>query len=128
LLYDSAYAAARSRFGPSSYFGYLRDLVRHHAGLPVVIAEFGVPSSRGLAHWQPQGLTHGGLDERAHAAATARLAAEIRDAGAAGAPGAGARSGRRRRPRPGWRPGSGTRGPRAPSSSPGSTSGSSTTG
>ena len=85
LLYDSAYAAARSHFGPSSYFGYLSDLVRHHAGLPVVIAEFGVPSSRGLAHWQPQGLTHGGLDERAHAAATARLAAEIREAGAAGA-------------------------------------------
>ncbi len=85
LLYDPAYAAARSRFGPSSYLGYLRDLVRHHAGLPVVIAEFGVPSSRGLAHWQPQGLTHGGLDERAHAAVTARLAAEIREAGAAGA-------------------------------------------
>jgi hypothetical protein len=85
LLHDSAYAAARSGFGPSNYFGYLRDLVRHHAGLPVVIAEFGVPSSRGLAHWQPQGFTHGGLDERAQAAATARLAAEIRESGAAGA-------------------------------------------
>ncbi len=85
LLQDSGYAAARSSFGPSSYYGYLRDLVRHHAGLPVVVAEFGVPSSRGLAHWQPQGLTHGALDERAHAAATARLAAEVRESGAAGA-------------------------------------------
>jgi hypothetical protein len=85
LLHDPAYAAARSSFGPSSYFGYLRELVRHHSGLPVVIAEFGVPSSRGLAHWQPQGFTHGGLDERAQAAATARLAAEIRESGAAGA-------------------------------------------
>jgi hypothetical protein len=85
LLLDPGYAAVRSSFGPSSYFGYLRDLVRHHSGMPVVIAEFGVPSSRGLAHWQPQGFTHGGLDERAQAAATARLAAEIRESGAAGA-------------------------------------------
>ncbi|HSE27162.1 MAG TPA: tetratricopeptide repeat protein [Gemmatimonadales bacterium] len=85
LLHDPAYAAARSSFGPSSYFGYLRELVRHHAGLPVLVAEFGVPSSRGLAHWQPQGLTHGGLDEAAHAVAVSRLAAEVRESGAAGA-------------------------------------------
>ncbi|MGH7586326.1 MAG: tetratricopeptide repeat protein [Gemmatimonadales bacterium] len=85
LLLDSAYATARSSFGPSSYFGYLRDLVVHHAGLPVVISEYGVPSSRGVAHWQPQGLTHGGHDERAQADLTRRMTAEIREAGAAGA-------------------------------------------
>ncbi len=85
VIQDPGYASARSSFGPSSYFGYLRDLVAHHAGLPVVISEFGVPSSRGLAHRQPQGLHHGGLDERGQAAADARLAAEIREAGAAGA-------------------------------------------
>ncbi|HJS48640.1 MAG TPA: hypothetical protein VJ773_11695, partial [Gemmatimonadales bacterium] len=81
---DPGYARARSSHGPSSYFGYLRDLVARHAGLPVVISEVGVPSSRGLAHAQPQGLTHGGLDERAHAAATSRLADEVRESGAAG--------------------------------------------
>jgi hypothetical protein len=84
ILYDSAYTAARSSFGRSNYFGYLRDLKRHHAGIPLVIAEFGVPTSRGNAHLQPQGWNHGGLDEREAAAINARLAAEIREAGAAG--------------------------------------------
>jgi len=32
------------------YEAYLRDLQRHHAGIPLMIAEFGVPSSRGMAH------------------------------------------------------------------------------
>lgn len=85
LLHDAGYSAAHSSFGTSSYAGYLRELVAHHAGRPVVIAEYGVPSSRGVAHWQPQGLTHGGHDESRHAELTARLTAEIRESGAAGA-------------------------------------------
>ena len=44
---DPGYAAARSSFGQSNYFGYLRDLQRHHAGVPLLISEYGVPSSRG---------------------------------------------------------------------------------
>jgi hypothetical protein len=85
LLYDSAYAAARSSFGPSNYIGYLRDLKQHHAGIPMVISEFGVPTSRGDAHIQPQGWDHGGHGEADAAAINARLAAEIRESGAAGA-------------------------------------------
>jgi len=81
---DSAYGAARSGIGPSHYFGYLRALKRHHAGRPLLIAEFGVPSSRGTSHLQPEGMDHGGLDERAMAALDTRLAREIREAGAAG--------------------------------------------
>jgi len=85
LLYDSAYVAAKSSFGPSNYIGYLRDLKKHHAGMPMVISEFGVPTSRGNAHFQPQGFNHGGLGEVEAAAINARLAAEIKEAGAAGA-------------------------------------------
>ena len=84
ILYDSAYSVARSSLGPSNYIGYLRDLKRHHAGIPLVISEFGVPTSRGVAHLQPQGWNHGGLDETQAAAINARLAAEIREVGAAG--------------------------------------------
>lgn len=84
MLYDPAYRRASSRGGPSTYFGYLRDLVTHHAGMPVVIAEYGVPSSRGEAHWQPQGWTHGGLDEEAMARIDARLTRDIHESGAAG--------------------------------------------
>lgn len=81
---ETAYGEARSSFGPSHYFGYLLDLKRHYAGMPVVITEYGVPSSRGDAHRQPEGLDHGGHDERSMAAADVRLTREIREAGLAG--------------------------------------------
>jgi tetratricopeptide (TPR) repeat protein len=84
MFQDPQYGAARSSYGPSHYFGYLLDLKRHYAGMPVVISEYGVPSSRGDAHRQPEGLDHGGHDERAMAADDVRLTAEIREAGLAG--------------------------------------------
>jgi tetratricopeptide (TPR) repeat protein len=82
--YDSTYGAARSSYGPSHYYGYLLDLKRHHAGRPLVIGEYGVPSSRGMAHLQPEGLNHGGHDEAEMAAMDVRLTREIREAGLAG--------------------------------------------
>lgn len=85
MVYDPGYARARSSEGPSHYFGYLRELVAHHGDMPVVISEYGVPSSRGNAHLQPQGWHHGGHDEQAQAAINARLTREIHEAGAAGA-------------------------------------------
>ncbi|HEY7480496.1 MAG TPA: tetratricopeptide repeat protein [Gemmatimonadales bacterium] len=85
MILDPGYQSARSSEGPSSYFGYLRDLVQHHRGIPTVISEYGVPSSRGNAHIHPQGWSHGGHDEQAMARIDARLTREIREAGAAGA-------------------------------------------
>ena len=76
---DSAYGAA-----PSHYLGYLRDLQRHHAGRALLIAEYGVPSSRAIAHLDADGMHHGGHDERAMAARDVQLTREIRDAGLAG--------------------------------------------
>jgi hypothetical protein len=84
VLLDPEYRKARSAEGQSSYFGYLRELVAHHAAIPTVISEYGVPSSRGIAHLHPQGWSHGGHDERAMAAIDARLTREIRQSGAAG--------------------------------------------
>ncbi len=84
LLYDPGYNRASSSEGRSNYFGYLRDLKRHHAGIPLLLSEYGVPSSRGLAHLQTQGWHHGGHDEVAMAVIDARLTREIREAGAAG--------------------------------------------
>lgn len=82
---DPGYAKARSSDGPSRYFGYLQELIRHHAGLPTVISEYGVPSSRGTAHLHPDGWHHGGHDEHEMAAIDARMTREIRESGAAGA-------------------------------------------
>lgn len=85
LVLDPGYATARSPEGPSHYFGYLRALVEHHGAMPVIISEYGVPSSRGNAHLQPQGWHHGGHDERAQADINARLTRDIAASGAAGA-------------------------------------------
>lgn len=85
LIQDPGYLQASSSFGRSNYFGYLQDLRRVHRGIPLVISEFGVPTSRGSAHAQPQGWNHGGLSERESAVIYARMAAEIREVGAAGA-------------------------------------------
>src|SRR5437667_416865 len=80
---DSAYGTGSAE-GRSRYFGYLRALKQHHAGRPLLIAEYGVPSSRGVSHLQTDGLGHGGHDEREMAEIDARLTREVRAAGAAG--------------------------------------------
>lgn len=85
LNVDPTYSKARSPEGPSNYFGYLRELVAHHGEMPVVISEFGVPSSRGIGHFQPQGWNHGGLTEEQQASIDARLTRDIYASGAAGA-------------------------------------------
>lgn len=82
---NQRYASARSPEGPSRYYGYLRELVEHHGQMPVIISEYGVPSSRGIAHFQMDGWHHGGHSETEQASINARLTREIHAAGAAGA-------------------------------------------
>ncbi len=81
---DPGYGRARDARGPSNYIGYLRDLKAHHGAQPVLIAELGVPSSRGIAHLQPQGWNHGGHDERRQGEIDARLMQDVDEAGLAG--------------------------------------------
>lgn len=81
---DPGYAQARDAEGPNSYLGYLQALIAHHQRHPVLISEFGLTTSRSSAHWQPQGLTHGGLSEQDQARMLPRLIANVHDAGAAG--------------------------------------------
>ncbi|HMJ19613.1 MAG TPA: hypothetical protein VK478_14620, partial [Gemmatimonadaceae bacterium] len=85
LLVDPGYSKARSPEGSSNYYGYLRELVTHHGDMPVVISEYGVPSSRGIGHFQPQGWNHGGHSEQQQALIDARLTRDIYASGAAGA-------------------------------------------
>jgi len=82
---DPGYGAGRDHLGESPYAAYLRDLVAHHRRHAVLVAEVGVPSSRLVAHWQPQGLTHGGQSEREQGEQDARLVRNTYDAGCAGA-------------------------------------------
>jgi tetratricopeptide (TPR) repeat protein len=84
LLHDPVYGAAESPLGRSSYFGYLTDLKQRYQGVPLVIAEYGVPTSWGIAHFNPQGWHHGGHTEAASADINARLTREVAAAGMAG--------------------------------------------
>lgn len=47
----------------NNYAGYLRDLNESH-DMPILIAEFGVPASRGMTHKNPFGWNQGFISER----------------------------------------------------------------
>jgi hypothetical protein len=70
---DPTYAQVRDADGVNRYAGYLRALKAHHGRQPVLVAEFGMSTSRGTAHLQPEGLNHGGHDEAEAMRQTARL-------------------------------------------------------
>jgi len=48
----------------SMYFKYLEELKSHHANMPLLVAEYGAPTSRGSAHIHPQGWNNGYLTEK----------------------------------------------------------------
>jgi hypothetical protein len=73
LNLESDYASGRDRQGPSRYAAYLDELKRYHGHQPVLVAEFGISTSRGVAHVQPEGWDHGGLDEQRQAELVARM-------------------------------------------------------
>ena len=70
--------------GPNSYLGYLNDLKAHYSSMPLVIAEFGVPSSWGSAHQAYSNMNHGGYSEQQQGEKNMRLMHNIIDAGCAG--------------------------------------------
>ena len=81
---DPRYASARDADGVSRYAGYLRELKAYHGAQPVLVAEFGMSTSRGVAHVQPEGWHHGGHDESEAMRIDARLLRSIRDERMAG--------------------------------------------
>lgn len=67
------------------YGEYLKKLKHHHQGMPIVIGEFGVPSSRDAAHWHPLGWNHGGLNEKAQGEINVQMMKTIFETGFSGA-------------------------------------------
>jgi len=78
--YQSAVYAGRK----DPYAGYLRDLKAHHGTMPMIVSEFGVPSSVGAAHFGPLGRDQGNHSEQESMAIDAELLKEIKDLGLAG--------------------------------------------
>jgi hypothetical protein len=67
------------------YAGYLAELRRHHGQIPVMITEFGVPSSIGSAHEGPLGCDQGAHTEQEAMTIDADLLRVIRRERLAGA-------------------------------------------
>jgi hypothetical protein len=66
------------------YAGYLDALRRHHAPMPVLVTEFGVPSAIGSAHNGPLGRSQGDHSERDAMRIDAELLRLIHDLGLSG--------------------------------------------
>lgn len=81
---EPAFAEVTDEHGVNRYAGYLRALKAHHGRQPVLVAEFGMSTSRGVAHLQPEGLHHGGQHEPEAMRQNARLARSIHGEGLAG--------------------------------------------
>jgi hypothetical protein len=81
---EPSYLAYNDSQGPNSYLGYLTAMKNHYPGMPLVIAEFGVPSSWGSAHQSYSSMNHGGYSERQQGEKNLRMLHNMLDAGCAG--------------------------------------------
>ena len=84
LFHEPAYGSARDSQGMNRYLGYLRDLKSAHKNFPLLIGEYGLSTSWGVAHIHPEGWNNGGFTDRAQADLLVRFARNIRDTGCAG--------------------------------------------
>jgi hypothetical protein len=81
---EETYTSFYDSWGQNSYIGYLTDLKSHYCNMPLIIAEFGVPSSWGVAHYSHSGMNHGGLDETVQGLYNMRMLENISDANCGG--------------------------------------------
>ena len=84
LNLDPCYLRVADSDGTDPFLGYLEDLKAHTPGLPLVISDYGIPSSLGVGHFNPAGFNEGGKTEQQQGRLLARLTRNIYDAGAAG--------------------------------------------
>lgn len=77
LNYEPAYINYLDHRGEkNNYAGYLNDMKKHHT-MPLVVAEFGVPGSRGLTHRNVDGLDQGHHSEKEQGEIDRRLFEDI---------------------------------------------------
>ena len=84
LNYQEDYLQNIGRNGTvDTYSAYLRDLKLVHT-LPILVAEFGIPTSRGMGHQSVMGYNQGGVDERDQGAMLIDMIESINAEGYAG--------------------------------------------
>lgn len=81
---DARFTPFFDEIGQNSYLGYLTYLKEHYSRFPLIIAEYGAPSSWGTAHYAHNGIHHGGYDETEQGEHAMRLLKNTADAGTGG--------------------------------------------
>lgn len=84
LRNDKKYSEASPAGVSPYYFNYLKELKSRYRNMPLLISEYGVPTSRGVARFHPAGLDHGGHNEEEQARILKELTLSIKEAGSAG--------------------------------------------
>jgi hypothetical protein len=85
MNYQKEYAQFKDKDGNiNTYRAYLKDLIKEHT-MPVLVAEFGIPASRGKAHENiHMGFNQGNVDETAQGEMNAFMLNNIYEEGYAG--------------------------------------------
>ncbi len=81
---EPSYQTKQDFFGPNSYLGYLMDLKSHYEDVPLIIGEFGVPTSWGIAHFAHSKMHQGGITEELQGLYSIRMLDNIQEAELAG--------------------------------------------
>lgn len=79
------YQGAEDYLGKNPYLGYLRDLKEHYKHIPVMVAEYGISTAWGIAHFSPSKMHHGGLTDYELGLYNARMTHNVHETRYAGA-------------------------------------------
>jgi len=82
---DFIYLDEKYRETDDNYLSYLKDLKSNCPNMPLIIAEYGVPSSRGNSHYSPFGFNQGGHNEEEQARINKILTEDIEKSNCGGA-------------------------------------------
>lgn len=81
---NTDYQQYYDEYGINTYLGYVTELKEHYEGFPLIVAEYGVPSSWGAAKYAISGMHHGGFDEWEQGDINIRLLKSIEEANCGG--------------------------------------------
>jgi hypothetical protein len=84
ITHTKEYQNYTDNYGMNPYLGYITDLKKHYTNIPLIVAEFGIPSSWGTAKYGIGGLNHGGFDEWEQGDMNIRLLKSIETANTGG--------------------------------------------
>jgi hypothetical protein len=81
---ELGYSSYKDSLGILRYGGYLQEFMKGQGRYPALVAEFGLANGSAIAHFAPDGLNHGGHDEREAGEGILRMLDAIKREGYAG--------------------------------------------